>query len=142
MGYERALGASYTASAQWGERTVAQRRATAAYARSVRPVLGVWLEVLRAVTTEGMLDIDAHFYRLLKLRSELTAIAVPPDGEYAHAALVAALEQTLIACRAILAREPRDVIDRARDEALISFNAFELEVVYLAGVEHDALAPA
>ena len=117
MDRERALGASSRAGTQWCVRTAAQRRATAEYVRGIRPVLGVWSKVRHAITTEGMLDPEAHFYPLLKLRSELAAIAAPPDGEYAHAALVAALEQTLIACRAILAREPCDVIDRARDEA-------------------------
>jgi len=130
------------AGTRWCVRTAAQRRATAAYVRDIRPVFGVWSEVLHAITTEGMLDVEAHFYRLLKLRSELAAIAVPPDGEYAHVALIAAFEHTLRACSAILTRQPRDAIDRARDEALISFNAFEIEIVYLAGVEHEALSPA
>ena len=142
MDRKRALGAASTAGTHWDARTPAQRRATAEYVRGIRPVLGVWFEVLRAITTGGMLDVEAHYSRLLMLWSELEAVAVPPDGEYAHAALVAAFEQTLLACGAILARKPREVIDRARDEALISFNAFEIEVVYLAGVEHDALSPA
>ena len=139
---EQAVGISYRGATRWGDWTAAQRRATAVYIHSVGPVLAVWSEVLRAITTEGMLDVEAHLDRLLLLRDELEVVAVPPDAEYVHVALVAALEQTLRICSAILIREPRDVIDRARDEALISFNAFELEVVYLAGVERDALAPA
>ncbi len=130
------------AGTQWCVRTAAQRRATAEYVCGIRPVLGVWSEVLHAITTEGMLDVEAHFYRLLRLRSELEAIAAPPDAEYAHVALIAALEHTLRACGAMLTHQPHDVIDRARDAALISFNAFEIEIVYLAGVEHEALAPA
>src|SRR5262245_44667536 len=128
MDRERALGASSRAGMQWAKRTPAQRQATARYVRGIRPVIGVWYEVLRAITTEGMLDVDAHYSRMLLLRSGLEAVAVPPDATHAHAALVAAFEQTLRACSAILTREPRDVIDRARDEALISFNAFEIEV--------------
>jgi hypothetical protein len=114
------------AGTRWRARTAAQRQATAAYVRDIRPVLGVWSEVLQAITSAAMLDIDAHFYCLLKLRSELAALAVPPDGEYAHVALIAAFEQTLLTCATILTRQPRDVIDRARDAALISFNAFEV----------------
>jgi hypothetical protein len=142
MECERALGASSMAGTQWCVRTAAQRRATAEYVRGIRPALGVWSKVLHAITSAAMLDVEAHFYPLLMLRSELEAIAVPPDGEYAHVALIAAFEHTLLACSAILTHQPRDVVDRARDEALISFNAFEIEIVYLAGVEHEALAPA
>ena len=130
------------AGTQWCVRTAAQRRATTGYVRGIRPVLGVWSKVLHAITTEGMLDVEAHFYRLVMLRSELAAIAVPPDGEYAHVALIAAFEHTPLACSAILTHQPRDVVDRARDQALISFSTFEIEIVYLAGVEHEALSPA
>jgi hypothetical protein len=139
---ERAVGISYMEVTRWGERTAAQRRATAEYVRRLRPALVAWSEVLRAITTAAMLDVEAHFYRLLMLRSDLETVAVPPDAEYAHAALVVALEQTLLACGAILTRESREVIDRARDEALIGFNAFEIEIVCLAGVARDTLSPA
>ena len=132
----------YTGGRRWGDRTAAQRRAAAEYLRRVRPVLAVWSEVLRAIVTAASIDSEAYVYRLLTLRSELEHIEVSPDGEYAHAALIHALDQTLRACRAILTRQPRAIIDLARDDALISFNAFEIEVVYLAGVEHDALSPA
>ena len=139
---ERAIGISYRGATRWGDRTAAQRRATAVYIHSVRPVLAVWSEVLRAITTTARLDSETHYYRLMGLRSELEHVEVPPDAEYAHVALINALDQTLFTCRAILTQQPRAIIDHTRDAALISFNAFEIEVVYLAGVERDAPAPA
>ena len=83
MDRERVLGASDTAGTRWAARTVAQRRATAEYVRGLRPMLGVWFEVLRAITTGGLLEVEAHHYRLLMLWNELQTVAVPPD----HAAI-------------------------------------------------------
>jgi hypothetical protein len=133
---------SHTRGTRWGERTLAQRRAAAEYARRVRPLVAVWADTLRDIIEESILNLAPDISRLLGLRRWLDQVEVPPDGEYAHAALIDALEQTLVACGAILTRQRRAMIDRARDDALISFNAFEIEIVYLAGVENSAPAPA
>jgi hypothetical protein len=110
--------------------------------RRVRPLVGVWVETLRDITEAPTLDVEPHLTRLVDLRRALDEVDVPPDGEYAHAALIDALEQTLLTCGAILTRQPRAIIEGARDDALISFNAFEIEVVYLAGAEDIAPSPA
>src|SRR5262249_30055425 len=122
-------------STRWGERTPAQRRAAATYLRRVRQLLAVWSDTLRDIIDGSTLNLAPDITRMLAVRRSLDQVEVPPDGEYAHAALINALEQTMHACGAILARQPRTIIDRARDDALISFNAFEIEVMYLAGAE-------
>jgi hypothetical protein len=88
------------------------------------------------ITQAQTLEVEPHLFRLLAMWRWLDQVEVPPGGVQAHAALTEALEQTLFTCGAILTRQPREAVVQTHDAALASFDAFQVEMAELVGVEH------
>jgi hypothetical protein len=130
------VGSSHTSLvARWRARTTSQRRAVAQYLHRVQLLVAIWAETLAEITDTGALDIMPHITRLLALWRWLDQVEIPPGGAAAHAALIDALEQTLMACGAILTGQPREAVVQARDAALTSFEVYQTAVMELVGAE-------